>query len=71
MKRSALPLVRGVYGRVRICFKPSSVQAFRNALETEPLSFRHPAHKLLSTNHRQSGISMDVHSVPLWPIGTD
>jgi hypothetical protein len=40
MKRSALPLVFGVYGLVRMCLSPSRLQALRKskALYQEPLS---------------------------------
>jgi len=37
MNRPAVPLVRGVYGLVRMCLRPRALQAFLNALETEPL----------------------------------
>jgi hypothetical protein len=36
MKRSALPLVLGVYGRVRMCRIPSSRSALRNSPATYP-----------------------------------
>ena len=34
MKRSALPLVRGVYARVRRCRRPRASQAVRHARES-------------------------------------